>query len=95
MALNYYEKGEVKKDSVEQIEIIHNNVYKMQNYLSVEVERIAKEYDLKKANWYNVSFGETIIKKLQEAVVAIKLGQESYQKIIEEVISLFDKKWRI
>lgn len=92
VALNYYEKGEVKKDSVEQIEIIHNNVYKMQNYLSVEVERIAKEYDLKKANWYNVSFGKKIIKKLQEAVVAIKLGQESYQKIIEEVISLFDKK---
>lgn len=92
VALSYYANGEVKRDSAEQIEIIHNNVYKMRNYLSVEVERIAEEYTLKKANWYNVSFGEEIIKKLQEAVVAIKFGQESYHKIIEEVITLFNKK---
>ncbi len=91
-AFSYYDDGKIRKDDKERIEIIHNQVYRLQNYLSVEAKRIAEEYSLKRANWLNASFGDEIIKKLQEAVVAIKLENRPYKKVIEEVIELFRDK---
>lgn len=91
VALNYYHNGAIKKDESERIEIIRNKAYRFQNYLTVEMERIAKAYALQQANWYNASFGEEIIRKLQEAVIKLKLGGEEYKDIVKEVIEIFKR----
>ncbi len=92
VAGSYYEDGQIKRDDSPIIEIIQNHPYQLTNYLSVEAERLAKDYNLKRANWYNASFGEEIIKKLQEAVIQIKQGKDNYREIIREVPKLFEKK---
>lgn len=91
VALNYYDNGEIKKDESEIFEVIRNKGYRFQNYLTVETERIAKKYFLQKANWYNSSFGDEIIRKLQEAVIKLKLGGDGYKEIVKEVIEIFEK----
>lgn len=89
---SYYSNGEVLRDTNERMEIVHNRLYKLQNYLSVEIKRIAEQFSLKTGNWYNVSFGDDIINKLQEAIFSIKLGQEVYKKKIADVVQLFETK---
>lgn len=90
-ALAYYHNGAIQKDESEKIEIIRNKVYRFQNYLTVEVERIARAYALQQANWYNASFGDEIIRKLQEAVIKLKLGDGEYKDIVKEVIEIFKR----
>lgn len=90
-ALNYYDNGHLRKDDRERFEIIRNKGYRFQNYLTVETERIARKYALKMANWYNASFGEEIIQKLQEAVIRLKWGGDGYREIVREVIEIFRK----
>lgn len=89
VALSCYDNGKIKKDESEIFEIIRNKGYKFQNYLTVETERIAREYCLQKANWYNSSFGDKIIRKLQEAVIKLKSGGDGYKEIVREVIKIF------
>ncbi|MHB8064828.1 MAG: NAD-dependent epimerase/dehydratase family protein [Ruminiclostridium sp.] len=89
VALSHYDNGEIKKDESEIVEIIRNKGYRFQNYLTVETERIARKYSLQKANWYNSSFGDEIIRKLQEAVIKLKLGGDEYKETVKEVIEIF------
>jgi len=89
VALNYYDNGHLRKDEGERFEIIRNKGYRFQNYLTVETERIARKYALQKANWYNASFGEDIIQKLQMAVIGLKSGGEGYRETVGEVIEIF------
>ena len=91
VALSYYDEGQIKKDDTDLFEIIKNRKYTFQNYLTVEAERVGRMFNLKQANWYNCSFGEEIVKKLQEAVVKFKVGNEAYKKIVDEVIHIFER----
>jgi len=89
---SYYEDGQIKRDDTPVVEIIQNMPYQLTNYLSVEVEHISREFNLKKANWYNASFGEEIIGKLQQAIIEFRQGSDKYKETIKEVPKLFEKK---
>ncbi len=90
-ALSYYDEGKIKRDDKALFEIINNRKYMFQNYLTVEAGRIGKRFNLKQANWYNCSFGDEIVRKLQEAVVKFKVGDDAYKQIVEEVIKIFER----
>lgn len=89
VALSYYNNGIRERDENERIEKIRGKDYLFQNYLTVEMERIAKKYSLKKANWYNSSFGDEIIQKLQTAIIQYKSGKDIYKNILQDVIGIF------
>lgn len=93
VALNYYDNGQIKRDEKEIFEIIKNKEYKFENYLTVEIERLAKKFSLRKANWYNSSFGEEIKQKMQEAVIKLKLigGRNEYGDTVKEIREIFKK----
>lgn len=89
VAHSYYNNGIIQRDENERLEKIRGKDYHFQNYLTVETERVAKKYSLQKANWYNSSFGDEIIQKLQTAVIQYKLGKEAYKNILQDVIDIF------
>jgi len=89
---SYYEKGEILRDETPVIEIIQNHPYELTNYLSVEAERIGREYHLQRAHWYNASFGDEIVRKMQEIIIQIRGGDPKYKDTIAEVPKLFAKK---
>lgn len=88
MALHYYENGELTRDNTEIVEIISKKPFRFQNYLTVEAERIACNYSLRRANWYNASFRPEIVRKMQEAIITAKDDTSSYRKFVEEVVSM-------
>lgn len=88
-ALCCYNSGTIERDENERIEMIRGKEYKFQNYLTVEAERVAKMYSLQKANWYNSSFGDAIIQKLQTAVIQYRSGKNEYKSTVREVIKTF------
>jgi len=89
VALSYYNNGTIERDENERIEKIRGKDYRFQNYLTVETERVAKKYSLKKANWFNSSFGDEIIQKLQTAIIQYKSGKDTYKNILQDVIGIF------
>lgn len=89
VALSYYNNGIIERDENERLEKIRGKEYRFQNYLTVETERVAKKYSLQKANWYNSSFGDEIIQKLQTAIVQYKSGKDTYKNILQDVIGIF------
>lgn len=89
VALSYYNNGTIEREEDERIEMIRGKGYKFQNYLTVEMERIARMYSLQKANWYNSSFGDEIIQKLQTAVIQYRSGKDGYKSTVQEVIEIF------
>lgn len=88
VALHYYENGELKRNNTETVEIICKKPFCFQNYLTVEAERVASNYSLRQANWYNASFKPEIVRKMQEAVITAKDNTNSYRKLVEDIISM-------
>lgn len=88
-ALSYYDHGTVVRDEGERLERIRGKEFRFQNYLTVETARVAQHYGLKEAHWYHSSFGDQVIRKLQEAVIQYKLGRAGYKSIVREVIEIF------
>lgn len=93
-ALSYYNHGRIERDENERLEKIRGKDYHFQNYLTVEAERVAKKYALQKARWFNSSFGEEIIQKLQAAVIQYRLGQDTYRDILYDVIDIFSNNMK-
>jgi uncharacterized protein YsxB (DUF464 family) len=93
VALNYYENGEYKRDEREFLEEIENQKFKLQNYYTVELDRVVKTYLPDKANWYNVGFGNEIMQKMQEAVIkfGMKNVSKEFAETITEIIDMFQK----
>lgn len=88
-ALSYYDQGAVVRDEGERMERIRDREFRFQNYLTVETARVAQHYGLQEAHWYHSSFGDQVIRKLQEAVIQYKLGRAGYKSIVREVIEIF------
>ena len=90
-ALNYYEDGELKRDETPIYRIVENKEYTLQNYYTIELQRITQNYKPRRANWYYASFGEEITKLMQEAVIkyGLKQGDEALQQSIDSIIKLF------
>lgn len=93
VALNYFENERLQRDDTEKFEIIKNKEYTFQNYYTVELDRLVKAFHLKKANWYNHSFGNNITQKMQKAVIIFgqKGRSEEYTEVIDEIIEIFAK----
>jgi len=91
-ALNYYEDGELKRGETPIYRIVENKEYTLQNYYTVELQRVTQKYKPRKANWYYAPFGEDITKKMQEAVIkyGLKQGEEALQQSIDSIIKLFE-----
>ncbi len=91
-ALNYYENGELKRDETPIYRIVENKEYTLQNYYTIELQRITQKYKPERANWYYASFGEEITKLMQEAVIkyGLKQGDEALQQSIDSIIKLFE-----
>lgn len=91
-ALSSYESGKIINNQNVVIESVDSKLYKLKNYLTNETIRVANKYKLKEANWYNCSFGEDVIKKMQEVILKIKNHDENYKNLINEVVNLFENK---
>lgn len=91
-ALNYYENGELKRDGTPIYRIVENREYTLQNYYTVELQRITQNYKPRRSNWYYASFGEEITKLMQEAVIkyGLKQGDAALQQSIDSIIKLFE-----
>ena len=91
-ALNYYENGELKRDEIPIYRIVENKEYTLQNYYTIELQRITQSYKPRRANWYYASFGEEITKLMQEAVIkySLKQGDEALQQSVDSIIKLFE-----
>lgn len=93
LSLHAYINGKPQRDTKERFEIINNKEYRFQNYYTIELDKIVRTFQLKKAHWYNAAFKDNVMKKLQEAIVIYKEQgiTNHYKKIIEELPSLFAK----
>ena len=89
--LKYYNNGEYVRDEQIFYEIVRNSEFKLQNYYTVELERVVKKYRPEKANWYNVLFAEEIMKKMQEAVVQFSARgySDEFRRIVAEIKKIF------
>lgn len=89
--LKYYNNGEYVRDEQIFYEIVRNSEFKLQNYYTVELERVVKKYRPEKANWYNVLFAEEIMKKMQEVVVQFSARgySDEFRRIVAEIKKIF------
>lgn len=95
VSLSYYDDGNIKRDEREIFEIIKSKEYRFENYLTIEVEKLAKKFGVKKANWYNCTFGKEITEKMQEAVIGLKISKEKNhcEDVINEIREIFKKNF--
>ncbi|HEO2547707.1 TPA: NAD-dependent epimerase/dehydratase family protein [Enterococcus faecium] len=92
-SLSSYIDGEVINNNCYKTEEYKNKKYKMYNYLTNEILRVAKKYNLKQANWYNCSFSSEILIKMQ--MIVQKMQQNIYidnKKDIDEILNYFKKE---
>lgn len=89
-SLSSYLDGEIINNECRKNELYREKNYEMYNYLTNEIVRIAKKYNLKQANWYNCSFSERILVKMQGVVHKVRKSDCKYYKNdIEEIITHF------
>ncbi len=83
--LKCYVNGEYVRNEQIVFEMVNNSEFKLQNYYTVELEKIVKKFSPEKANWYNVLFAEEIMKKMQEAVILF--GANGYDNAFKNVVT--------
>ena len=94
-SLSSYLDGEIINNECRKNELYREKNYEMYNYLTNEIVRIARKYDLKQANWYNCSFSDEILAKMQGVVYKVrKSGCKYYKNDIEEIITHFKNEVR-
>lgn len=89
-SLSSYLDGEIINNDCQKKEIYREKIYTMYNYLTNEIVRVAEKYGIKQANWYNCSFSNEILSKMQEIVHKVRKGNcKNYNDDIEKIITHF------
>lgn len=88
-----YLDGKIVNNNCKKDQIYRDKSYKMYNYLTNEIVRVADKYKLKQANWYNCSFSDDILSKMQEIVYKVQNDNyQDYKENIEDIINFFKKE---